>query len=674
MRCLHSVSVAGAGAFLGILPSTNAFYVPGITAHDYKEGEAVAMKVNSLTSIKTQLPIDYYKLPFCRPLKMHRNRENLGELLAGDKIMDSPYDIFMLKSTSCNILCATEPMVEKVQKRVAKVIGHGYHHNFILDNLPGASQINLKVENMPATHYAGGFPMGYTGPEGESFIFNHLRFFIDYHQADPNVAGYRVVKFAVEPFSVNHRIGKGKYGSGATVEKLKADAVTTKELWQDKISFSEKVTELIQKEGVSGCSPEGNAITQPPLQVSEGKAVIYTYDVVWQSSEVRWATRWDVYLTENHMVPAQVHWFAIVNSIMVVVILSVMIAIILVRNLRRDIAGYNEVISDEERLEDQEESGWKLVHSDVFRPPQNFPMIFCAFVGSGVQIMSAAVSAILLSAVGFLNPARRGSLLTGLLVIFMLAGSPAGYCAARLYKTFKGRQWQKCTFTTATLFPGVVFLFFIFLNTVLVFFHTTASVPFVDILILAFMWCCVSIPLVFFGAYFGYRRDVIEFPTITSKIARAIPPSIWIMDPKISILCCGLLPFAAVYVELFFIMTSMWMGQYYYLFGFALLVCVISVITTGLLCMLLLYYQLCTEDYRWWWRMYSSAGSIAFYVFLYSCWWYPQLQAKKFSVTTIIYFGYMSIISWAIFLMMGCVGFYSCFWFTKTIYGSIKVD
>ena len=32
-----------------------------------------------------------------------------------------------------------------------------------------------------------------------------------------------------------------------------------------------------------------------------------------------------------------------------------------------------------------EESGWKLVHGDVFRPPQKAKLL-AAFVGSGIQI------------------------------------------------------------------------------------------------------------------------------------------------------------------------------------------------------------------------------------------------------------------------------------------------
>ena len=48
----------------------------------------------------------------------------------------------------------------------------------------------------------------------------------------------------------------------------------------------------------------------------------------------------------------------------------------------RDIAKYN---TDEDLEESIEETGWKLVHGDVFRPPSN-SRFFAAIIGSGVQI------------------------------------------------------------------------------------------------------------------------------------------------------------------------------------------------------------------------------------------------------------------------------------------------
>lgn len=60
---------------------------------------------------------------------------------------------------------------------------------------------------------------------------------------------------------------------------------------------------------------------------------------------------------------------------------------IMIRTLRRDIARYNTDDNYEDTLE---ETGWKLVHGDVFRPPKH-PRLFAAIVGSGIQIFFMAL-------------------------------------------------------------------------------------------------------------------------------------------------------------------------------------------------------------------------------------------------------------------------------------------
>ena len=82
--------------------------------------------------------------------------------------------------------------------------------------------------------------------------------------------------------------------------------------------------------------------------------VVFTYSVEFKYSEVHWASRWDVYLTMNDAVPEKVHWFSIVNSVLIVVFLAFMVAMILIRTLNRDITKYNRVMTDEEKAEERE--------------------------------------------------------------------------------------------------------------------------------------------------------------------------------------------------------------------------------------------------------------------------------------------------------------------------------
>jgi len=51
------------------------------------------VKVNKLSSTKTQLPYSYYSIPYCRPQEIVDSAENLGEVLRGDRIENSPYEV-----------------------------------------------------------------------------------------------------------------------------------------------------------------------------------------------------------------------------------------------------------------------------------------------------------------------------------------------------------------------------------------------------------------------------------------------------------------------------------------------------------------------------------------------------------------------------------------------------
>eukprot|EP00438_Fugacium_kawagutii_P008460 Skav230202 [mRNA] locus=scaffold2443:70797:75832:+ [translate_table: standard] len=98
-----------------------------------------------------------------------------------------------------------------------------------------------------------------------------------------------------------------------------------------------------------------------------------------------WASRWDAYLKVQGQ--GQIHWFAILNSLMILVFLSGMVAMILLRTLHRDIATYNQVPTEEEA---KEETGWKLVHGDVFRKP-NYSTFLAVMAGSGMQLLGMSV-------------------------------------------------------------------------------------------------------------------------------------------------------------------------------------------------------------------------------------------------------------------------------------------
>merc|ERR1719352_1809547 len=132
---------------------------------------------------------------------------------------------------------------------------------------------------------------------------------------------------------------------------------------------------------------------------------------------------------------------------------------ILMRTLHSDINKYNEATTIDNDI--PEETGWKLVHGDVFRKPKHSKLL-AVCVGSGVQILGMSVVTLIFALLGFLSPAHRGGLLQSMMLLFTFMGVFAGYTSARLYKVFGGEDWKMTTLFTAFMFPGIFFgVFFV---------------------------------------------------------------------------------------------------------------------------------------------------------------------------------------------------------------------
>eukprot|EP00930_Biecheleria_cincta_P075467 TRINITY_DN6263_c0_g2_i1.p1 TRINITY_DN6263_c0_g2~~TRINITY_DN6263_c0_g2_i1.p1 ORF type:complete len:641 (+),score=107.79 TRINITY_DN6263_c0_g2_i1:119-1924(+) len=600
-----------------------AFYLPGVAPMEYGDGAPVELKVNKLTSVKTQLPYDYYYLPFCKPKVIMESVENLGEILEGDRIKNSPYEINMREDMTCKILCKQSFNAE-MRKQFKSMIKDEYLVNLIVDNLPAATKY-VRPDRGEVT-YADGFPVGIER-DGKFYLHNHLRINLKCHRSE-RYEGYRIVGFEVEPFSMTQAVQEQ------------------------------------QGQQVASCQ-EGTAY--PVFDIDMHDELMFTYDVVWTESDIRWVSRFDNYLK---MTGGQIHWFSILNSLMIMLFLSGMIAMIILRTIHRDISKYNELASAEEAAE---ETGWKLVHGDVFRKPKHSKLLAVS-VGSGVQIVCMSIVTLILALLGVLSPAHRGALLQSMMLLFTFMGIFAGYVSSRLYKVWNGADWKQTTLLTAFLYPGIFFGIFFVLNLFIWGQRSSGAVPFTTMFAMLCLWFGISVPLVFLGAYFGFRKATIELPVRTNQIPRQIPKQSWFMKPAFTITIGGVLPFGAVFTELFFIMSSIWQHQFYYLFGFLALVLVILLITCAEISMALTYFLLTAEDYNWWWRSFLSCASSAVYVFLYSAMYFStRLHIEKL-VSTLLYFGYMAIVSIIFFLLTGSIGMLSSFAFVRAIYGSIKVD
>eukprot|EP00930_Biecheleria_cincta_P033134 TRINITY_DN22948_c0_g1_i1.p1 TRINITY_DN22948_c0_g1~~TRINITY_DN22948_c0_g1_i1.p1 ORF type:complete len:918 (-),score=129.39 TRINITY_DN22948_c0_g1_i1:39-2792(-) len=398
-----------------------------------------------------------------------------------------------------------------------------------------------------------------------------------------------------------------------------------------------------------------------PLDLERQDEVHFMYDVSWEESSIRWVSRWDAYMAIRG---GKIHWFAILNSVVVTLFLSGVMAIILLRTLFRDIARYNEYGA--------EDSGWKLVHGDVFRKPQ-LTRLLAGSVGCGVQILGMSILTLIVAVSGVLSPSHRGAILQSMMFFFTIMGVPAGFTSAWVYKLFQGQDWQTTKLMTAMFYPGIAFFVFFMLNLLVWSAESSGAVPISTMCVLLFLWFGMSVPLVLLGLRRG--QDVqIELPVKTQPVIRQIPEQSWLMHPAVLCALAGLVPFGSVFTELHFILSSLWLHQFYYLFGFLALVLLILMITCAEISIALTYFRLAMENHRWCWSSFLASGTSGGYFFAYSTYYFHSGLEIESVVSTILYFGYMGIASMFFSLMTGSMGFLASAYFVRQIYGSIKVD
>lgn len=663
----------------------DGYYLPGTYPQEFKEGQTLQVEVNSLVSSDTEMPYDYYSMPFCKPgegVKKSSGSINPGTILLGIRIENSPYKLSMMEEKHAVPVCrgkqypngAYAPLSKAEAKVLKEKIKEEYRVRMILDNLPITT---YDLEKQPDS-VRPGFEVGFKVKD-RYYVNNHLMFKVLVHESNGQYARLRQREAELEAAAAAETTGrKLKVDVGRT---LRGDEMGP-EFPEDKlymvVGFEVVACSIQRKPGTEfknvPCSSTPNDVSGPtPQEVKEGAEIVYTYDVYWETSDITWASRWDAYLK---MPGGRVHWFSIMNSLMVVIVMSCIVAMIMMRTIRRDLQKYEQLLVDGSPGNEMEESGWKMVSGDVFRAPEK-SLSLAMHVGSGVQIIASGTITLIFATFGFLSPASRGSLLTAALILYLLMSVAAGFASVWIWGAVNRSHdgWHKVCWRTACFFPGVTVAVMSLLNLFLWATGSSGAVPLGFFFSVLFLWLLISIPLAFLGGALASRREILPFPTRTNQIPRHIPAPHWASHPIVLFLAAGSLPFGTIFVELYFAMTSIWQGYFYYIFGFLFLVAFLTIIITVEVSIVCTYVQLCAEDYHWWWRSFYRGGSIAIYIFLYSIGFlFNTLHNLSGVLPVILYLSYTCLMAWCLSLAMGAIGFLASYIFTVKIFESVKAD
>lgn len=410
------------------------------------------------------------------------------------------------------------------------------------------------------------------------------------------------------------------------------------------------------------------------LDVTEGEnvEVEFSYSANWVPTSIPFDHRMDRYLHDSFLPQhLEIHWFSIINSCVTVLLLTGFLATILLRVLKNDFLKYSR---DDEMGEEQEESGWKYLHGDVFRFPKHVNL-FSAMMGVGTQMLCIVFFILILALIGIFYPHNRGRLLAACVVLYALSAGLAGYTAGSFYKMLGGTHWVSNVLLTASLFCGPLLVMFSFLNTVAIIYRSTAALPFGTIVIIILLWALVTFPLTVLGAI-NAKNSKADFnaPCRTTKFPRDVPPLPWYRTTFPQMVMAGFLPFSAIYIELSYIFTTVWGTKHYTIYSILFIVFIILLIVTAFITVALTYFQLAVEDHRWWWRSFFCGGSTGLFIFGYCFYYYIRKSGMSGLMQTSFFFGYNALVCYAFFLMLGAIGFRASLLFVRHIYRAIKCE
>eukprot|EP01063_Lacrimia_lanifica_P030764 TRINITY_DN4947_c0_g2_i1.p1 TRINITY_DN4947_c0_g2~~TRINITY_DN4947_c0_g2_i1.p1 ORF type:complete len:648 (+),score=215.84 TRINITY_DN4947_c0_g2_i1:43-1986(+) len=617
--------------------------------HDLIVGKTDHVRVNALTSRKTWVPIDYYSLAFVKPkggIETDTNL-NLGQYLMGDRPENSPYLFRIGEDVSCAVMKeeGEAKTVNKEQiKQFADAIEDGYRINLLYENMDAWTNTDHSgcgFNSTPA--FSKGVRVGGCVRDADEEAGTPKQYYLNTHL---NI----VIKYST-PSGTLDKDGKAPAGKifvvGLTVGHVsRADGCATAEETAEALHPFTFNTDM------------------------ESMQVKFSYSVTWQFENKKWASRWDDYVASYEVTESEARYKeSIIYSILLGITLAVIVAMIIMRALHIDFNRYNNPDNPEEM---QEEVGWKLVHTDVFRPPSH-PNRFCGLLGTGVQMLGMCAAALGFSLIGFMSPGMRGILLFMCLFVFAVFAVINGYVCGVFQMSFGCKQWK------TPILSGVVYPFFVFLLWSLTEIAlasvrgATAEVDFSVFLQLMILWWGISIPLVILGAASAFKQEPMKPPIPYRQMPRPIPPQSWMFSKFSAVLIPGLISFVTFMFVLQQIYMSVWFGRVYILFGYVFVSSVLALITVAETTIVFIYYQLVYEDYRWWWKSFLCGSGIGWYSLLWGLWKLPTWGLGT-KIAMWLYVVFVMIGSSMLMLCCGFIGFFVSWTFTRKIYNAIKIE
>jgi transmembrane 9 superfamily protein 2/4 len=166
-----------------------------------------------------------------------------------------------------------------------------------------------------------------------------------------------------------------------------------------------------------------------------------------------------------------------------------------------------------------------------------------------------------------------------------------------------------------------------------------------------------------------------ECPGKINSIPTPVPKQLCFLSSFFTSAVGGIVVFASIYVQVYFIWHALWTNMsYYYLFGLLLAVSIAMCLIAGEIPMFAVHLSLCYEDYRWWWIAFRIPTSVSIVFFGYSIYFILRIYRPPDWSSIAVYLFFPSAVAIALAYVNGSIGFLCAFVFVQKIFGVLKME
>lgn len=177
------------------------------------------------------------------------------------------------------------------------------------------------------------------------------------------------------------------------------------------------------------------------------------------------------------------------------------------------------------------------------------------------------------------------------------------------------------------------------------------------------------------GCWLGFKAEKLQVPGKVAKSRREIPQKVPCYSYRLVTIGIGsVLIGACLVTEVFYVVTSLWRHQYYFMYFYLALGFLLMAIVAQTVSIVQTYIALSVGDYNWWWRSFMVGFLVGAHSYAVCTYYYFFLEPGSSFAMEVSFALWSLLMCTLVGLVSGTNSFVGSYLFVKRIYKQVHED